>query len=92
MKLRVAFNDTFAGLIYSAGKNDYVCYTTCCHGLINIESNRVLNTLRTSALFISSNAFDNSLLIIRRSFPKISNLVSLISLANLALYNLIERF
>ena len=52
----------------------------------------VLNTLRTSALFISSNTFDVSLLVIGRSIPKISNLVSLISLANLALYNLIERF
>ena len=52
----------------------------------------VLNTLQTSALFISSNTFDISLLVIGRSIPKISNLVSLISLAKLAMYNLIERF
>ena len=53
---------------------------------------RVLNTLQTSALFISSNTYDVSLLVIGRSIPKISNLVSLISLANLALCNLSERF
>ena len=50
MKLRVAFNDTFAGLIYSAGRYGYalsarqqIQNTTCsvvvCHGFIIIDSN-----------------------------------------------------
>ena len=59
---------------------------------LNDKGTRVLNTLQTSALFISSNTFDVSLLVIGRSIPKISNLVSLVSLANLALFNLSERF
>ena len=45
--------------------NQGTCFTRLTLGII-----WVLNTLQTSALFISSNTFDVSLLVIGRSIPK----------------------